>query len=120
MSKPHLRLLVTSVPPGEAPEWVRQKWVGLSLPLAQRDATPKVFPTAGVLSGPRNVLTCLFAWLTGKLVRESGYMVESLAAIQVLEATHPEAAAWWKQNTPHLIRAHRYFVFQQGVGHVSE
>jgi len=47
-------------------------------------------------------------------------MVESLAAIQALEALHPEAAAWWKQNTPHLVRPGKYFVFQQGVGHVIE
>lgn len=120
MSEPPLFLHITSTPPGEAPEWVRQKWVGLSLPLVQQGSAAKVFPTAGVLSGPRNVLSCLFAWLTGKFVRESGYLVESLAAIQVLEAAHPEAAAWWKQNTPHLIRPRRYFVFQQGVGHVSE
>jgi len=79
-----------------------------------------VNPTTGVLSGPHNVISGLFAWLTGKIVRESGCMVESLAAIQALEALHPETVAWWKQNTPHLVRTGKCFVFQQGGGHVIE
>jgi len=120
MSKQPLFLHITSTPPGEAPEWVRKKWVGLSLPLVQKGSDAKIFSTAGVLSGPRNAFSCLFALLTGKFVRASGYLIESRAAIQILDAAHPEAAEWWRQNTPDLIRPRRYFVFQQGVGHVSE
>lgn len=41
-----------------------------------------VSPATGVLSGPHNVISGLFACLTGKIVRESGCMVESLAAIR--------------------------------------
>lgn len=76
--------------------------------------------TSGVLTGPRNSLSCLFAWLTGRLERQSGYLVESAAALEILRAAHPDAAAWWEQHTPHLLRPRRYFVFQQGVGQVSD
>jgi len=120
MTKQSLYFHVTAMPPGEAPEWVRSKWIGLSLPLAQRGANALVLPTVGVLSGPRDILSCLFGWLTGKVVRESGYRIESCEAIRILEAAHPDAGAWWRENTPHLLRPRRYFVFQQGAGHVGE
>ncbi len=113
-------LRVTSTPPGEAPEWVRQKWVGLSLPLAQKDASARNYFTSEVLSGPKGLFSCLLALCTGKIVRKPGYAVESLKAIQILEAAHPEAGAWWRANTPELLDPRRSFVFQLGVGHVEE
>jgi hypothetical protein len=114
------QLHITAVPPGEAPLWVRERWVGLSLPLAQRKATPLSLLTAGVLSGPKGFLSCLVALITGKLERQSGYLVEARAAIAVLEVGSPQAAAWWRENTPHLLRSKRYFVFQGAVGRVVE
>jgi len=108
------------MPPGEAPEWVREKWVGLSLPLSQRAGGAKTFFTAGVITGPRGFLPTILAWLTGKFSREEGYLVESRAAIEVLEEAHPDAAAWWRKNTPHLLRANRYLVFHPGAGHVDD
>jgi hypothetical protein len=113
-------LHITSVPPGEAPQWVRERWVGLSLPLAQRNATPLSLLTSGVLSGPKGLLSCLLAVVTGKLDRQSGFVVEVPAAIAILEASHPEAAAWWRNHTPHLLRGKGHFVFQEAVGHVVE
>jgi hypothetical protein len=46
--------------------------------------------------------------------------VEAQAAVAVLAKSSPEAAAWWQENTPHLLRPKRYFVFPQGAGHISE
>ncbi len=112
-------LHVTSVPPGEAPHWVRLQWVGLALPLAQESQAALPFPTFGVLTGPKNVLSCLFAGLTGRLERRSGFLVEAEAAVAILATRNPEAAAWWRANAPHLLRAGRHFVFDQGVGHVN-
>jgi hypothetical protein len=40
-------------PAGEAPLWVREKWVGLRLPVVLREAKPVRALTAGVLTGPR-------------------------------------------------------------------
>ena len=118
MPASHLR--ITSVPPGEAPLWVREKWVGLSLPLAQRKAQARLLFTSGVLSGPRGFFASIGALLAGKLQRRSGFVVETQAAIAVLATSSPEAAAWWQENTPHLLRKTRYFVFPQDVGHASE
>lgn len=114
-----LHLHITSVPAGEAPLWVREQWVGLALPLAQRRATPLVFLTSGVLSGPTGFLSCLLALLTGKLERQSGYLVESRVAVAILALKNPEAAAWWQENAPRQLKPKRLFVFQQGVGHVN-
>jgi len=113
-------LHITAVPPGEAPLWVREHWVGLSLPLAQRRATPLSLLTSGVLSGPRGLLSCLVALVTGKFERQSGFVVETRVAITALETSNPEAAAWWRKNTPHLLRSEKYFVFHKGVGCVVE
>ena len=117
MPPSHLR--ITSAPPGEAPVWVREKWVGLSLPLAQRKARALSVFTSGVLSGPRGFLASVGALLTGRLKRRSGFLVETQAAMAVLAKSSPEAAAWWQQNTPHLLRPKRYFVFPDDVGHVE-
>lgn len=114
-----LHIHITSVPAGEAPLWVREQWVGLDLPLAQRKATPLTFLTSGVLSGPRNFLSFLFALFTGKLERQSGYLVESQAAVAILALKNPDAAAWWRENAPHQLKPNRHFVFQQGVGYVN-
>jgi hypothetical protein len=115
---PSSYLLVTAIPPGEAPLWVREKWVGIELPLKQRSLSPRTFPAAGVLSGPRGLLSSLAAWLSGNLRRQEGYLVDALAAVEALEAVHPEATAWWRKNTPQLMRTNRRFIFQKNVGHV--
>ena len=117
----HARVLqITSVPLGEAPEWVREKWVGLSLPLAQKDGRPLAILGGGVLSGPTGLLSCLFAAITGRLRPYRGYIVESKVAIELLGATHPEAAAWWKENVPHLLKPKRLFLFDEKCGRVVE
>jgi hypothetical protein len=113
-------LLITSVPPGQAPLWVREHWVGLILPLAQRQEAPVSLLTSGVVSGPKGLLSCLTAFVTGKLERQSGFVVETGAAVAVLELKHPEAAAWWRTNATHLFRGKRYFVFQEGTGRIVE
>ena len=44
------RLTITAVPPGEAPQWVREAWVGITVPLAQRRArSPALRDVAGML-----------------------------------------------------------------------
>lgn len=115
-----MRLEITAVPPGEAPLWVREHWVGLLLPLAQRKNSPISFFTSGVLSGPKGFMSCLLALLTGKFERLSGFVVEVRPAIEALETRAPEAANWWRENTPHLLRGKQYFVFHGSVGRVIE
>ena len=117
---PQRFLRVTSVPPGEAPLWVRQHWVGLLLPLAQRSNSQSTYLVFGVLSGPRTLLACLGAILKREYKTHSGYAVDAARAVALLEEVSPYAAGWWRQNTPQLVKPGMKFVFDQNSGHVSE
>jgi hypothetical protein len=117
---PQLFLRITFVPPGEAPAWVREKWVGLKLPLAQMSPDPRYHATGGVLTGPRTFFGALSALLPGRLNHTEGYLVNAPAALSILELAHPEAAAWWRTNTPHLFGRRRRLLFPKGVGDVVE
>lgn len=114
-----LFLVITSVPPGEAPEWVREKWVGLSLPLADEAGAVHSLPTVGVISHPKTRIGYYWAQLTGRVRRASGYIVYSAAAIEVLERSSPAAAAWWRNHVPWVVHPGRILMFQEGVGHVE-
>jgi hypothetical protein len=115
-----LLLRVTFVPPGEAPAWVREKWVGLKLPLAQPSSLSRPRLGAGVLTGPRGFLAVLVGLVSGRYHYTDGYAVDAPGALAVLEAAHPEAAAWWKKNVPQLTRPGRKLLFQKGVGDVVQ
>ena len=103
---------MVSVPRGEAPLWVRQKWVGLELPLARPLTGPRTYFTSGVVSGPRSLWATLLRLVLGRLRRRAGFPVETTVAIAILERTAPDAAVWWRTNTPHLLKPRRYFVFE--------
>lgn len=106
---------IVSIPPGEAPLWVRERWVGLELPLADGDRGPRQTYTSGVLSGPRNRLIALWWALRGRLKRQAGYAVDAIEAVRILEATAPDAASWWRQNVPRLQRRKRKFLFHKSA-----
>ena len=114
-----LQLVITKVPPGEAPLWVREKWVGLSIPLVQSSTKPLMLRTTGVLTGSNGFFRCLIVLFSGKLKRENGFIVESKVAIDLLSISAPEAASWWSENTPHLLRSKQYFVFHESSGHAQ-
>jgi len=103
---------ITSVPPGEAPQWVREKWVGLMLPLATWRSKPLMAYTSGVLSGPPNRLAAILWGLRGRLEQQSGYAVDASAALAILERTAPDAASWWRENVPRLLARRRRFMFR--------
>ena len=106
---------IVRTPPGEAPLWVREKWVGLELPLASDDYRPRHAYTSGVLSGPSNRLIALVRLLRGRLPYQSGYAVEALTAVAILANVAPDAASWWRQNVPRSQRAGRKFMFHSSV-----
>jgi hypothetical protein len=115
-----LYLYVTSVPEGEAPLWVREKWVGLKLPLTG-PLSVGTFRGSGVLSGPQSLAAfCVALFRKGLPPKREGYIVNALDAVKILEVTHPEAAAWWRANVSHLMRPSRRFLFQREVGHVGK
>jgi hypothetical protein len=94
---------IVRLPPGEAPLWVREKWVGLDLPLADGDRGPRHAFTSGVLSGPRNRLIAAWWSLRGRLKWQSGYAVNAQEALRRLETIAPDAASWWRGNVPRVL-----------------
>jgi hypothetical protein len=112
-------LKITSVPPGEAPAWVREKWVGLSLPLADEEGAAHTFETFGVLSYPKSRIGYYWGRLWGKNKKETGYIVYCARAIEVLNQSSPGAATWWRSNAPWVDQPGTTFMFKEGVGHVE-
>jgi hypothetical protein len=90
------RIKIIAVPPGEAPLWVREQWVGLNLPISGGPG-PQTLTGYGVLSGPPPLSLEQFeAGHRGRLEVTTGYCVRTDVAIGALEAVSAEAAAWWK------------------------
>ena len=79
----NMNIRIVSTPRGQAPEWVRNEWVGLVLPVADQSAK-------GVQAGA----------LGGRPENQGGYPVNTTVALEALESKSPEAATWWKSNLP--------------------
>ncbi len=114
MSKTGRTIRIIGVPPGEAPLWVREKWVCLELPLSRHSA-PGAFYVYGALSIPHGWLAQWWGVIRGQAEKVPGYAVESLGAVDILAASNPDAAAWWRKHAPHLIGPRRYLVFHEHV-----
>ena len=84
----HIR--IKSTPPGEAPEHVRQAWVGLVLPVP------------------------------GRMRRRGGYLIAADKAVEILSQQAPEAAEWWRQNKARSVARGAYFVFADEACEVVE
>ena len=96
-------------PIGEAPDWVRDAWIGLSMPLAAK--RQRMWRTLGVMSGPSNALAQVFALVRGKSIKIDGFAVLAKVAVARLESDQPQAAQWWRENAPDLLKGSRCFVF---------
>jgi hypothetical protein len=119
MNRQSRYIRIIAIPPGEAPLWVREKWVGIELPLADGDSVVQVF-TSGVLSGPRNRFLAIIWGLLRRLKVQSGYPVYVKDALDILEQTAPEAAMWWRENVPRLQKPKRKFLFASSVCQVID
>jgi hypothetical protein len=75
MSNTNRTIRIVGVPPGEAPFWVREQWVGLELPLTRHPA-PRAFYAFGVLSSPRTWLPQLWEIVRGRVARIQGSPVD--------------------------------------------
>lgn len=87
---------ITRTPPGEAPLEVREKWVGLVLPVAPGHRAVRRALTVGVLTGPKSFFGRLRDFFLGRLGTVDGYPVDSATAVAILAHHHPDAAAWWR------------------------
>jgi hypothetical protein len=104
-----VRIRITSVPPGDAPLWVRQKWVGVELTSVLGDS-PKTFASSSVLA-QQSFFASLRRLITGQSRKVRGYPVRVTSAIEALEKSSPEAAMWWRDSTPQILSQSRFFVF---------
>ncbi|KQR83438.1 hypothetical protein [Sphingomonas sp. Leaf343] len=96
-------------PLGEAPDWVRDEWIGVSLPLAsQRE---REWRGLGVLSAPDGWLAQMWAVVSGKSVKVRGYAVNAKTAVERLADRSPSAAAWWRDHTPRMLDGRHNFLF---------
>lgn len=74
---------IVSIPEGDAPGEILEKWIGLRLPLETNEECFG-FARGVVTHTPSTVV---------------GYAVDAIMAIAILELHHPEAALWWRENT---------------------
>lgn len=102
------KIRIVEAPIGEAPDWVRDAWVGLDLPIVG-SADPRTRLAGGVLSGPKTFWTSLLAVVQARVSPIRGYMVPTDAALDVLAASSPAAADWWRANAPHVLTRHLLF-----------
>jgi len=94
-------ICIFSTPPGQAPDWVREAWVGVIIPLSE---PANVGHQRGALGGsPQN---------------QNGYCVKGSDAIERLEGHNPEAAKWWKDNVP--LENITHLVFSRDVCSIVE
>lgn len=84
------KLRITDVPPGQAPEWVREQWVGLEMPIDE-DAPKQEGFTVGVRGG--------------KAENRGGYPVKTADAMHALYEKAEEgssqaeyALSYWRSN----------------------
>jgi hypothetical protein len=106
-----MKIRIKSTPPGEAPEHIRQAWIGLEIPVPSRFAGRCRAYGFGVLSGPKTRFGSLLSVLIGRAKRKVGYVVEARVAIDLLASHSPEAADWWRQSTPRFLEPGRFFLF---------
>ena len=108
------KIRIVAVPPGEAPFWVRQEWVGLELPLT-RYVRPQRALIFGVTSGPSTRLGQIWNIVMGRAGRAVGFAVDGARAVEILEARNPDAARWWREHAPHCVAPERYLLFHEHV-----
>jgi hypothetical protein len=106
-----MRIRISKRPPGEAPESIRDCWVGVTLTVSPSLQDRRKFRGVGVLSGPSSWLGSLFAYFMGRTAVVNGYAVDAGAAVEELSKHAPQAATWWRENVPHLLAPGRRFVF---------
>ena len=103
---------IVGLPPGEAPIEIRQAWIGLELPLAHgRFQAERTVRSLGVLTAPRSFFGILAAWIFRRGELTNVFVVESVKALEILQAERPNAAEWWKQNAGQFFEQGHLFGF---------
>jgi hypothetical protein len=105
------QIRIIKTPRGAAPEWVREAWVGLRLPLGDYPpGDPRLLRRFGVTSYWRKRF---FPWTAARFQPADFFPVHANKAIAVLQKTQPDAAWWWTENTPHLLHPTARLMFRR-------
>jgi len=110
------RIRIISIPPGEAPLWAREKWVGLTLPVTSSSRGPGPFTTTtfDFVTGPAPATLAQFeAGIRGKPKFMSGFHVKTQTALEILETDSPEAAEWWRDQIAHTTTPTNFLLFDK-------
>ena len=102
---------ITDVPPGAAPDWVRQTWVGMQLKAVQ--STPVTMPTVSMRGGQKSKLSIIWNMLSGQATTRTGYIVNARDAIGLMALKNEEAAQWCIDNTPLALDPKQVLLFEQ-------
>jgi hypothetical protein len=105
----HGWIRIVQRPDGEAPEWVRDAWIGLELPL--KKAGPVRCRTVGVLTAPRTRFGLWCAVLLGRSRMISGYLTDAHASVGILQRHNPTASMWWKTKAADHVQPGCEFIF---------
>ena len=108
-----MRIEIIGRPAGQAPLWVRDAWIGVTLPTTPRAA--RAWLGMGVLDGAGGWPARLWAVMRGRSYKISGYAVRAKAAVRLLERTNPAAAAWWREHAADLLGGRGVFIFEAEV-----
>lgn len=77
---------IIGTPPGNAPENIRQAWIGMKLPAVGRDLPAR----------KRD-------WVRDGHQNDGGYCVEGPVAMAALKIHNEVAWAWWQDYCPQLL-----------------
>ena len=112
-----MNVRIVKRPLGEAPENIRDAWISLLLPVDPRYPHLINCKVGGVLS-IQKPFPARPEEVDGPSMR--GYLVNAMAAINLLEESSPSAAAWWRLNTPFLLRAGQMLHFDEECCEVEQ
>lgn len=112
-----MQITIVRRPIGEAPDWVKDAWIGLSLPVAIPEQ--RTLSTVGVLSRPKTRLHFWWAALRGRTEKVTGFIVDARRAITLLSAVRPDAADWWVENAPYFAAGEEMFIFDAACCEVT-
>jgi hypothetical protein len=108
-----MNIRIMKRPAGEAPESIRDAWIGLTLPVLPDYCHVVEVCEYGIRSDLLSRLTVELKALVGGGARERGYVVDPTAAVDLLKKVNPLAAAWWLVNVPHVFKEGRSFLFNE-------
>lgn len=103
---------IHSTPQGKNPLWVREAWVGLQLP--SLDEVPIKVPVADVGNRPsvRALVRGLKDGAVAPLKERFGYSVNAKIAVGIVSLTNEDAARWWLENVPEMMRQDMPLLFE--------